>query len=231
MINIHKKYTLLAFLGTIFINPAFAATISVENEINQQLIQMESPAEDMFEELNEPTVLNRHYKTISKAMNNLNELNSNRDLIDNLSKNIAIQNSWFLLISIEMEEMDDLPALAYAVNQFSGQLIISTQYESGIEKNISWMDYLGRELLILNEYPSDEIDNKNLIVLRKNDLQSTWNSIKVTLLKKENGGLLAQKVDPLIHKIVSETDKGLLVTLAQEELEIVDSIEEFFHIN
>ena len=100
MINIHKNYTLLAFLGTIFINPAFGATISVEDKINQQLIQMESPAEDILEELNDPISLKRHYKTISNAMIKLNTLNSNRELNDGLSKNIAIQNSWFSLISI-----------------------------------------------------------------------------------------------------------------------------------
>jgi len=231
MINIHKNYTLLTFLGTILINPVFGATISVDDKINQQLIQMESPAEDILEELNDPISLNRHYTTISRAMIKLNRLNSNRVPNDALSMNIAIQNSWFSLISIEMEEMDDLPALAYAVNQFSGQLIISTQYDSSNGKNIAWMDYLGRELLILNEYPSEVIDNRKLITMRKNDLKSTWSSIKTNLLSKDNGYLLVQKVDPLIRRILNEADKSTLVTLAQEELEIVDSIEDFYHIN
>jgi len=163
-------------------------------------------------------------------MSELNQINLKRNKSDSLSREIALQNSWFNLVSIEINEMDDISALASIINQFSGQLIITTEFKYQYEKNVAWMDYLGRELLILNKYPSGNIKNKALIEIRKVDLKATWDKVKAIILNKRNNVALIQKVDTVIHKIMNETDADKLIALSKKELEQVDSVEEYFHI-
>ncbi len=232
MISEYKQFVLYAILGTAIISPAVNAQTIKINTINQQFIQMESPIEDMLEEIGNKNdkKLRKYYKEIRNRMSELNQINLKRNKSDSLSREIALQNSWFNLVSIEINEMDDISALASIINQFSGQLIITTEFKYQYEKNVAWMDYLGRELLILNKYPSGNIKNKTLIEIRKADLKATWDKVKAIILSKRNNVALIQKVDTVIHKIMNETDADKLIALSEKELEQVDSVEEYFHI-
>jgi len=232
MIREYKKFVLLAILGTASITPTASAKMLTEGTINQQLIQMESPAEDMLDEIdNKDTYkLKQQFTRIYKSMSELNRINRQRNSADELSRKIALQNSWFNLVSVEIAEMDDLPALASVINQFSGQLIVTTQFEHEYGKKIAWMDYLGRELLILNKYPSTIINNEALIKTRKADLHTTWQNIKTIISGKNDGAELIHKVDPVIQAIMIETKSGKLIALSEKELDLVDNIEEYFHI-
>jgi len=160
-------------------------------------------------------------------MQEVNKLPNKNNFED---RQIAMLNSWFDMISLEMKEADDLPALANAVNQFSGQLIISTNFKHSYQKDIAWMDYLGRELLLLNQYPSESTHHEALIKVRKHELSKIWESIKY-LLNEHNGMSLANNIDPTIQSMLEESDANKLVTLSKKELDLVDDIESFFHID
>jgi len=233
MIRKYKTFVLSAILGTAFIAPAASAKSFAEDTINQQLIQMEAPAEDMLDELENKNTdkLKQQFTNISMAMEKLNRINRERHSADALSREIALQNAWFNLVSVEIAEMDDLSALASVINQFSGQLIVTTQFRHEYERNIAWMDYLGRELLILNKYPSDIVNNEALIKIRKAELTTTWQSIKTIISERKDGAQLIHKVNPVIQAIMLEKKTGKLIALAEEELELVDNIEEYFQID
>ncbi len=232
MIRKYKKFVLSAILGTAFIAPVTSAKPLAEDTINQQLIQMESPAEDMLDEIDNKNndKFKQQFTKISRAMSELNRINRERNSADALSRGIALQNAWFNLVSVEVAEMDDLPALASAINQFSGQLIVTTQFKHEYGRKIAWMDYLGRELLILNEYPSTIINNEALIKTRKAELYTTWQNIKMIISERNNGTELIHKVDPVIQAIMIEIKAGKLIALSEKELDLVDNIEEYFHI-
>lgn len=232
MIREYKKFVLSVILGTAFIAPAASAKSFAEDTINQQLIQMESPAEDMLDELENKNTdkLKQQFTKISKAMDKLNRIDRQRNSADALSRKIALQNAWFNLVSVEIAEMDDLSALASVINQFSGQLIVTTQFEHEYGRKVAWMDYLGRELLIFNKYPSAIVNNEALIKTRKAELYATWQNIKTIISNRKDGTELIHKVDPVIQAIMVETKTEELIALSEEELELVDNIEEYFQI-
>ncbi len=202
MIRKYKKIVLSAILASAFITPTASAKLFTEDTINQQLIQMESPAEDMLDELENKNTdkLKQQFTKISNAMDELNRINRERNSADALSRKIALQNSWFNLVSVEITEMDDLSALASVINQFSGQLIVTTQFEHEYGRKIAWMDYLGRELLILNKYPSTIVSNEALIKTRKSDLYAAWQNIKTIISDRKDGAGLTHTVDTVIYR-------------------------------
>ncbi len=224
------KYITSTVLGVVLMSSIADAKTMSENMINQRLVQMESPVEDMLDDINNENNLKLQFKKISDVMIELNKLNTNRNITDNLSRKIALQNSWFKLISVEITEMDDLSALASVINQFSGQLIISTHFDHEYSKEIAWMDYLGRELLILSKYPSNIVNNETLIEIRKTDLNATWNNIKTIIVSKQNGDALIKKVDSVISQLTGEEKTEKLITLSTKELALVDDIEKYFHV-
>ncbi len=203
---------------------------SMENiHVMHVLTSMESPAEDMLDAIDEKDInkLNVLYHKISIAIEKFNTLPVNGEAE---GRQRAMLNSWFNLIALEMKEMDDLPALANVINQFSGQLIVATKFEHAYQKDIAWMDYLGRELLLLNTYPSKSTHAKALIQVRKTELNKTWKSIKLLLATRQGGSILIKKVDPTIQSILHESEASKLITLSTKELDMVDDIESFFHI-
>jgi len=201
----------------------------IREQMQQALMKMESPAEDMLDAIDDKDMhkLGTLYHGLSVSMEELNNIPA-KDITQD--RQLAMLNSWFDLISLEMAEMDDFPALANAINQFSGQLLASTEYEHEYQKNIAWMDYLGREFLLLNKYPTKPAHHEALLSVRKAELNETWESIKF-LLNEQGGRTLVKKVDPTIQLMLKESDSNKLVILSMKELELVDDIESFFHID
>lgn len=193
------------------------------------LSSMESPAEDMLDAIDGKDMekLNILYHKINISIEELNKLPVNGEAE---GRQRAMLNSWFNLIALEMKEMDDFPALASVINQFSGQLIIATKFEHGYQKNIAWMDYLGRELLLLNTYSSKSTHEKALIQVRKTELNKTWKSIRLLLTTQQGGNALITKIDPTVQAILHESKASKLIALSIKELDMVDDVESFFHI-
>ena len=226
------RFFVLAGLIALFSSDVFfahAAFIS-DKTITQTLMKMESASEDMLDAIGSKNLKKLHILNhdLRVSINRLNRLKTNGHA---QGRDIALLNSWFDLISLEMKEADDFPALSNAINQFSGQLIVATHFEYEYRKDIAWMDYLGRELLLLNEYPSESAHHGALIQVRKAELQTTWNRIKTVASRKKGGNMLIQKVNPTIQSILKEANTSTLVSLSKKELSLVDDIETFFHIN
>ncbi len=205
--------------------------VTAGDMVSKTLMKMESPAEDMLDMLvnNNRVELKRLYKNIGADMIALNQL-ATACVTGAQSRSITLQNSWFDLIRLEMKEMDDMPALAFAINQFSGQLIIATDFKPESGKNVAWMDYLGRELLILNQYSHSD-SNQTLVTTRKCELQKTWKKLRPLVMTNPHGPELVHEIDLLIRSLMRETQAEKLVMLANQELKAVDKIEGLFHIN
>lgn len=208
------------------------------NSLNQTLMQMESPAEDMIDAVQSRDIkkLKNLYMELKQKMKTLNKLSEKQSKFNPENKdqlmNLAMENAWFHQIAIEMKEMDDLPALSNAVNQFSGELIIMTSFRYAYEKDVAWMDYLGREILLLNrDEKKSVISNVDLTDIRKKELKITWDKVKKVLFENENNKSLIAKVDHLINRITVATDSPELVSMAQKELDLVDNIENALRID
>jgi len=229
MINISKKNIFALILVTGFVIPSAYSKPMTNNQVMHTLATMESPAEDMLDAIDSKDThkMESLYHTLNVSMKKLNKLPIKNNTQD---RKIAMLNSWFDLISLEMEEMDDFPALANAINQFSGQLIVATKFDHPYQKDIAWMDYLGRELLLMNKYPSKSAYHEALLTVRKAELNETWERIKF-IINKRGGSSLIKKVNPTIQSILNESAPSKLATLSTKELDLVDDIETFFHID
>ncbi len=205
---------------------------ATDERLSRILMKMESPTEDMLDEIDSRNTqkLNQLYNKLKTDMVELNQHNAASNNVGTQAKNIAMLNAWFDLISVEMKEMDDFPALAYVTNQFTAQLIITTEYKQSYEKNIAWMDYLGRELLLLSKYP-DLNSSKSLINARKKGLKKTWRSLTILISKTGKGIVLIKRANPIINGIMQQSQHGKLIELSKLELDLVDNIETYFHIN
>ncbi|TLS78326.1 hypothetical protein FE236_00805 [Mariprofundus erugo] len=210
--------------------PLWAAPVA-DRDMLSAIKSMESPAEDMFDAIagKDMQQLNRLFDALAASMATLNR--SRTDLSDEQERNIAMLNSWFDIVALEMQEMDDFPALASAINQFTAQMIISMPAEHAYEKNVAWMDYLGRELLLLNQYPSDSSNRTALQRARKRDLQANWLEISAMMNTTPQGAQLVAKADPVIHGLMAESSAVKMMVLARSELEWVDQIEHYFHMD
>ncbi|WP_018293646.1 hypothetical protein [Mariprofundus ferrooxydans] len=224
--------TLLSIGGAIS-SICAAALPSDKSQLSQLLINMESPAEDMIEAIDIKKIqkLNKLYHELDADMKTLNRIIETDHADDEQRHEIGLLNSWFDQITLELNEMDDLPALANAINQFSGQLILTTRFEHGYRKNIAWMDYLGREFLLLNKQASHSPNHQALLSARRADLQATWRSVKTAIGTDAGGVALVQQVDPVIDGLMTESRQDKLVMLAAKELDLVDDIEAWFHID
>lgn len=216
---------------TLLIGSAFAQN-NAPATMNKILQQMESPAEDMLDAIDakDSKKLTNLFLDLKQNMQELNQINAREKYSSMVNqertKEIAIENSWFNLISLEMKEMDDLPALSYVVNQFSGELVILTHFKHAYDKDTAWMDYLGRELLLLSKS-----DDSGLIKTRKIDLQKTWQQVRPALTKNKKNNSLITKIDDLVTHIMMTTDSKNLESQAIKELNLVDEIENALQID
>jgi len=233
MIKKIRKTIIVAVLSTAYTMPLAYAEPAIANDISQTLMAMESPAEDMLDAIDNKDMskLKTLYHGLEISMSTLNLMNTAGNAGEAQRKKIAMQNAWFELISLEIKEADDLPALANAINQFSGQLIITTHFQHHYQKDIAWMDYLGRELLLLNKYPSVSTNHAALIKARKLELQATWLAVQAAIGKNAAGIALVESVEPIIHALVTESASDKLVKLSIQELDLVDNIEKYFKID
>jgi len=234
MIKVLRTALCVALLSAGMAMPqASAAPLPDMGQLSQQLIKMESPAEDMLDAIDHKDMLKLGdlYHELDASMTRLNQAYAAGHAGDDQTRQIGLQNSWFDLIALEMKEMDDLPALANAINQFSGQLIVTTHFTHDYQKNIAWMDYLGREFLLMNKYSSDSPNHAALARARKAELESTWHVVRIAIGKRAAGVAVINKVDPVIHALLTESQADKLVVLSKKELDLVDNIEAYFHID
>jgi len=230
------KSTIALIVAALFLNsaPTFANSSQPSmDKVNHILAHLESPSEDMLDAINDKNIV--QLQKLDDKLNTLMAQLNDTSIIESLSSDelmhIALLNSWYQLITIELKELDDYPALANAINQFSGQLIVSTHFAYDYQKGVAWMDYLGRELMLLDKYHTSSNTHLNLINTRKTQLQITWQRVQQHIKKDAKGNALVKKVDPVIKLLIAESSPKQAELLAEQELELVDSIEEYFHID
>mgnify|MGYP000510049567 CR=1 FL=1 len=123
MIKTVKKVICVAVLSAGCAIPQVYAESAVgDSAITKILLNMESSAEDMLEAIDNKDMhkLNGLYLELAASMTRMNDVSASAHIGDDQRRAFGLQNSWFDLISLELNEMDDFPALANAINQFSG---------------------------------------------------------------------------------------------------------------
>ncbi|MHB9029106.1 MAG: hypothetical protein ACYC9O_10075 [Candidatus Latescibacterota bacterium] len=102
----------------------------------------------------------------------------------------------FRLKSLSQERKEPIRA-ALVANQISGMLIdLENFYERRYPESLDRMSYLGREIVLLAQEPSDY----GLMNTRLTQLEQTWAALRPEIVER-NGGSLAAQVDQVISDL------------------------------
>jgi hypothetical protein len=129
----------------------------------------------------------------------------------------------FQLAFLTSERQEPLQA-ALAANQITRIMIeLEGNYVHSVPMQVTLMDYLGRELVILAKLPEDY----GMLQRREDELEKNWSNLRPQILLR-NGQALAIKVDQTIDRIKETTDHQKIEQEGNVVLDLVDEIESLF---
>ena len=110
---------------------------------------------------------------------------------------------------------------ALAANQLTAFTIdVQSHFAHVVPMAVSWMDYYGREIVLLAPIDSSRI----LLPKRLNELEQSWKSIEDDV-KQHNGSAVAQKVNDTISRLKQADSIEERLKYGNRILDLVDEIE------
>jgi len=224
MTTFHRFRYFIALLA-IFVFPSLPAPASeASGNISSILVYMESNAEDIVDAAlakNAPAT----QKLYQKIHNELIQLHNHMDKLpfdERRSRELVMAYSWLRVIAIDLKQHAWVGA-AIAANQLSASIIRFTNYPTLRERDTAWLDYLGRELLLLSK--EDPKVNSELLNVRRADLANTWQRVSKDLIENFRNKTLVMRVDHLIGEIEKERAPAQTIKLSSQLLDFVDRVE------
>lgn len=163
----------------------------------------------------------RHYKLLQSNLNQLHARLEHKNFNERSTRELFTAYSWMRLISIDLREHTWIGA-AIAANQMRGETIRFTDFTSLSLRDVAWMDYLSREVMLLSM--EDMQGNKQMIDLRRSDLHDTWERVREEMIKDFRNKTLVMRGDHLISGMQQATGRKQLIALAKQELSFVDLV-------
>lgn len=224
MTTFHRVRYFIALLA-VFVLPSLPVSASAPSgSISSILVSMEGNAEDIVDAAltkNAPAT----QKLYRKIRNELRQLHNHMDRLpfnERRSRELVIAYSWLRVIAIDLKQHAWV-GTAIAANQLSASMIRFTNYPTLRERDTAWLDYLGRELLLLSK--EDPKANAELLNVRRADLANTWQRISKDLIKNFRNKTLVMRGDRLISEIKKEHEPAQTIKLSSQLLDFVDRIE------
>lgn len=218
---------LLIFMG--LSTPGFANTES-DPKLADISHNMEAQAEELVTALlakNKPDS-EHYYKLISSNLKKIHKTESQTDFNERRAREMIIAYSWMRLISIDMKHSEWIGA-AIAANQMRGEIIRFTDFTSNTLRDLAWMDYLGRDLMLLGM--ESRTDNLELIGLRKNQLDEIWKHVRIDMIKDFRNKPLVVRGDQLMLRMDAESNTDELIDLTRSELGLVQDLKKAHTLN
>lgn len=214
---------LILFLGFLaFTSPAIASA----NPHSQARIvsRMEEQAEALVGTLlkEDEAGSRRHYKLLQSNLNHLHALLEHKHFNERSTRELFTAYAWMRLISIDLSEHTWIGA-AIDANQMRGETIRFTDFSNLTLRDVAWMDYLSREVMLLAM--EDMQGNRQMIELRRSDLHDTWERVREDMIKNFSNKPLVLRGDHLMDGLQKTTGRKQLISLARQELGFVDDIE------
>jgi len=194
-------------------------------EIKTTLSNMEDYAEDMVDAAlaKDAADSQKLYKKLQQHMDQLHHSLAGQPFDERRSRELLMVYSWMRVIAIDIKQRAWV-GTAIAANQLSASMIRFTNYPTLRQRDTAWMDYLGRELLLLNM--EDANTNAQLLDARRADLVETWSRIKNALIMKDfRNKPLVLRGDNLIHLLRDNREPEPTMATARKLLNFVDKIE------
>ena len=220
---VQRHYILLLAIG-IFITPFMSASANeMPDETMVVLSNIKHNAEGMVD-----AALEQDAKTLQKIgleiqqdIAKLHDELEGQAFDERRSRELLMAYSWTRVISIDIRQKAWV-GVAIAANQLSASMFRFTNYSSLRQRDIAWMGYLSRELLLLNmENPKL---NAELLNIRRADLKSTWQRISRDLIENFHNKPYVIEGKHLMLKMDKTRKPTQVISLARKLLVFVNKI-------
>lgn len=222
--SVQNYYFSFVLLGMLCIPVGSASAQENTTEIKGVLSNIENYAENMvdFALVEDGKALKETNIKIQQNISILHHKLNAQAFDERQSRELMMIYSWTRIISIDIRQRAWI-GVAIAANQLSASMIRFTNYAHLIDRDLEWMDYLGRELLLLNM--EDPKENNELLRVRHTDLKNTWQRVSKTLMLNFRNKSLVLEGDHLILELEKTNKMGQTISLAKKLLVFVNKAE------
>jgi len=194
--------------------------------MNPMLADMEADAENIVDTALAKDIAGsqKSFHKIQQRMNQLHQHLAGQAFDERRSRELLMAYSWMRVIALDIKQHAWI-GTAIAANQLTASVIRFTNYSTLQQRDIEWMDYLARELLLLNM--EDAKANAQLLAARRANLFETWTRIKTALISNNfRNKPLVLRGDKLIHLLLDNHEAKTTIATARKLLDFVDEIEQ-----
>lgn len=178
--------------------PGYAAQSPAQNN---SLIETEQMAENLVD-----TFVHNDFGTAEKTVaairgrfRDMHKELASKPFNERKERELAMMHAWLRIIVVAIHNRSGIGG-AIAANQLTAALMRNRDFPDTAQSSIAWLDYLGREIVLLNM--EDPQANANLLALRRNDITMTWNHLRDMLLLKDfRNKSITMNVDHLVQRM------------------------------
>ena len=145
-----------------------------------------------------PKTLDRVYRKTLAEVRLLHETLVGKPFDERHAREVSQAFSWLQLVSINQKNGSMIGA-AIAANQLSAEMIRFQHSGSKKSWDTHWLGYLGRELMLLTM--EDANLNSELLASRMSDAVSTWQRLRLEIIKNFRDKPLVEEGDALFRRM------------------------------
>jgi hypothetical protein len=192
---------------------------------NKPLMQAEEITENLVD-----SFVHKDFKTatkqvtaIRKQFHEMHKQLANRPFNERKERELAMMHAWVRVIAVAIRNRSSIGG-AIAANQLSAALMRNQDFPDTVKSSIAWLDYLGREIVLLNM--EDPKANANLLAIRRNEISSTWKHLRNLLLKDFRNKAVTMNVDHLVDHLETNLDPASQIADGKSLHDWVEKLEE-----
>lgn len=204
--------------------PSLGQAVEAKYKLTQITTSLEHQSEDLVAAclLQNPKSSNALYQSLASNLDVLHQQVDGMPFDERRSRELIMAYSWLRVIAIDLNQHAWIGA-AIASNQMNGEIIRFINYNNANLRDIAWMDYLARDLMLLGK--EDSNDNLSIINLRKSQLVLTWQRVRSELIKDFHNKPITMKGDHLMRQIKQEKNIDRLIQYAIDTQNLIDTVE------
>ncbi len=223
---LQRRCILLLLVVGISIAPFMSASANERSdEIRIVLSNIENNAEVMVNAAlaQDAKALQKIDEKIQQDITKLHDELEDQTFNERRSRELVMAYSWTRVISIDIRQKAWV-GVAIAANQLSASMLRFTNYSSLRQRDIAWMGYLSRELLLLN-MESPKL-NAELLNIRRADLNNTWQRISRNLIENFHNKPYVVEGKHLMLEMDKARKPAQVISLARKLLIFVNNIKQ-----
>lgn len=152
--------------------------------------------------------LQRVYRKALSEVRSLHRTLADKPFDERHAREVSQAFAWLKLVSINQKNGSMIGA-AIAANQLSAEMIRFQHSGSKKSWDAHWLGYLGRELMLLTMEGANL--NAELLESRRNDAISTWQRLRLEIIKNFRDKPLVEEGDALFRQIGMDSTSDKLI--------------------